>query len=337
MSLPLYLYTGSEFGQRDDAVDAIKSSLKKKIGAIDEHLYYLSETPFSEVMTILQSGTLFSDGVCIVCKNAELLRTKDEIAMLSSWIESKPAENSVLILISDENKVDSKIDKLVPSENKKTFWEMWENQKIPWLTGFFQKNSYTIDTEACQLILDMIENDTQTMKKECSRFFLCFPKDHHVTCDDVESVLTNSREETVFSLFKQIANPKENPQKRFERALEILQKVRLSKDNSSVLIIGALTSCFRKLVTWHKICSNGMEPDEFTLKTKGFSGKLMQTQYRNAAKVWTCGQAAAILADLSSADMEIRNNGNFMEDLLLQKLLYEIILKNGAKSAVAEY
>ena len=81
--VPLYLYTGPEFGKRNEAVEALKNGHKKKFGVIDEHSFYLLETPFSEVMTILQSGTLFSDGVCIVCRNAELIKKKDEIQMIS--------------------------------------------------------------------------------------------------------------------------------------------------------------------------------------------------------------------------------------------------------------
>ena len=58
------------------------SKFEQKFGEIDNHLFYLIETPFSQVMTILQSGTLFSNGVCVVCKNAELLKKKDDIEML---------------------------------------------------------------------------------------------------------------------------------------------------------------------------------------------------------------------------------------------------------------
>ena len=76
MAGQIYLYTGPEFGERNEAVDAVKTALKKKFGDIDEHLFYLQETPFGQIMTILQSGTLFSNGVCVVCKGAELLKKK---------------------------------------------------------------------------------------------------------------------------------------------------------------------------------------------------------------------------------------------------------------------
>lgn len=335
MSAPLYAFTGPEFGLRTEAVDSIKSSLKKKFGVIDEHLFYLQETPFNEVMTILQSGTLFSDGVCIVCKNSELLKKKDEVQMIADWLKDA-AESSVLILVSDEISLDSKVEKLIPPANRKKFWEMFEDKKLPWLYSFFQKNGYSIEEDAARLVLELVENNTQALSAECSRFFICFPKEHRINLDDVESVLTHTREENAFSLFNQIANSTVPAQQNLQKSLEILQKIRLSKENSSVMIIAGLSSCFRKLLTWHNLVQSGTT-DDFTLKTNGFSGSLMQKQYRSAAKVWTKGQTSAILAILASTDASIRAGGTLMEDVLLQKMLYEIVIKKGAVLSSAEY
>ncbi|MCR4948691.1 MAG: DNA polymerase III subunit delta [Treponema sp.] len=317
-SVPLYLYTGPEFGKRNDAVDAIKAAHKKKFGVIDEHSFYLLETPFSQVMTILQSGTLFSDGVCVVCRNAELIKKKEDIQMIADWLEN-PDASAVLILISDEISVDAKLEKLVPPANRKKFWEMFESDKLPWVLTYFSKNGYRIQQPAARLVLELIENNTQALANECSRFFVLFPKDHEITEDDVDSVLTHNREENAFSLFRELANSSENSQLRFEKGLQILQKIRLSKENSSVMIIAGLSSCFKNLILWHKEGENAIH------------GKLLQNQYRSAAKVWSKGQAAAILAVLASTDMEIRSGGSTMEDILLQKMLYEIVIKNGAQ------
>lgn len=315
---PIYLYTGPEFGERSDAVELVKTAHKKKFGEIDEHSFYLLETPFNEVMTILQSGTLFSDGVFVVCKNAELIKSKDDVKMVSDWLENADP-SAVLVLISDEVTVDAKLEKLIPPANRKKFWEMFDDKKLPWLTSFFSKNGYRIQTPAAELILDMVQNNTQALKNECSRFFLCFPKEHEITEEDVESILIHDREETAFTLFNQISESKEVPEVRFEKGLMILQKIRLSKDNSSVMIIAGLSSCFRKLVLWHREGESAI------------SGKLMQKQYARAAKIWSIGQATAILADLAATDMEIRSGGTQMEDILLQKLLYEIIIKKGGQ------
>ena len=315
---PIYLYTGPEFGKRNDAVEALRSKHKKQFGVIDEHSFYLLETPFSQVMTILQSGTLFSDGVFIVCKNAELLKKKDEIQMIADWLEN-PEDSAVLVLISDEISVDSKLEKLIPQSNRQKFWEMFDDKKLPWVVDFFRQNGYRIQQTAAQMILDMVENNTQSLKNECSRFFVCFPKEHEITEADVDSILTHNREETAFTLFNQIADSTENEQQRLEKGLSILQKIRLSKDNSSVMVIAGLSSCFRKLVLWHNEGESAIP------------GTLMQKQYRNAAKIWSLGQATAILAILAATDMEIRSGGTQMEDILLQKMLYEIIIKKGVQ------
>lgn len=332
----IYLYTGPEFGMRDEAVEKVKASLRKKFPNMDERLYFLIDTPLSQIMTELQNGTLFSDATCVVCKNAELLKKKEDIEAINEWIKSCD-DTSILILVSDEISVDSKLDKLVPTANKKKFWEMFDNQKLPWLVDYFKKNGYSIYDDAAELILEMIENNTMALKNECSRFFICFPKDHIITADDVNSVLTHNRDENAFTLFNSISQYKIPAEKRLENGISILQKIRLSKEKSSVALIAGLSSCFRKLITWHKLCPNDKYVDEFTLKTNGFSSKLMQTQYRNAAKIWTFGQATAILALLSNTDMNIRSGGTLLEDIYLEKLLYEIVIKKGSSLETADY
>lgn len=319
---PIYLYTGPEFGLRNDAVELLRAKHKKQFGEIDEHSFYLMETPLSQVMTILQSRTLFSNGIFVVCKSAELLKKKEEIQMLTDW-SAVSDSSSVLVLISDEVSVDAKLEKLVPPSNRQKFWEMFEDRKVEWLTDYFRKNGYRIKNSAISLILDMVENNTQALKAECSRFFVCFPKDHEITTDDVDSLIFHNKEENAFSLFNAIADSSESQQMRFEKGVDILQKIRFSKENSSVVVIAGLSSCFRKLILWHKEGEAAI------------SGKTQQRQYRNAARIWSIGQATAILADLAAIDMEIRSCGSMMEDILLQKLLYEIVMKNGAQLAVA--
>jgi DNA polymerase-3 subunit delta len=85
------------------------------------------------------------------------------------------------------------------------------------------------------------------------------------------------------------------------------------------MIIAGLASCFRKLEDWHKRGEAAIPQT------------MLQKQYRSAAKVWELKHTAAILAVLASTDMEIRSGRAQMEDVLLQKMLYEIVIKNGAQ------
>lgn len=335
MNLPVYLYTGPEAGERNDSVQLIKDSLKKKYGQVEEYLFYASETPAAEYMSILQNESLFAESSCVVVKNADFIKKKDEIEIITSWISSVKSESSVLILISDSISVDTKIDKAIPASNKKIFWEMFEDRKAPWLISFFNKNGYKITDDAVSLILDMIENNTEALKNECSRFFICFSKEHLIDCDDVDAILAHNREENAFSLFDAMSDCSQDISIRFEKSMEILQKIRLSKENSSVMILAGLTSCFRKLEIWQKLSSAGTV-DDFNLKINGFSSKKMKQQYGRAARIWSFGQTVAILSLLAETDMNIRSGGTLLEDTFLQKVLYEIIIKKGATSASYE-
>lgn len=332
----VYLYTGPENGEKNDAVQNVRAALKKKFGETEEYSYYASETPVKDFMGILENESLFANAVCVTVKNAETLKKKEDIETITKWISDSTSESNVLILTSDEISIDTKIEKAIPASNKKIFWEMFENQKVPWIQNFFRKNGYSIQEEAAEDILEMIENNTEALKNECSRFFILFPKGTQITAKDVDSVLSHSREENAFTLFEAMAEEIPEQEKRLEKSLDILQKIRLSKENSSVMIIAGLTSCFRKLLLWHKLRVQGQN-DDFNLKINGFASKKLKTQYSKAANHWTSGQTTAILADLANSDMEIRSSGTLLEDTILQKLIYEIIVKKGATCASYDF
>ncbi|MBP3709877.1 MAG: DNA polymerase III subunit delta [Treponema sp.] len=334
MDAPLYVYTGPEFGERDDAVAAVKTAMKKKYGALDEYLFYAGETPVSEILTILQSSGLFTNASCVVVKSAEIIKKKEDVQALCNWAKTAAENTNALVLVSDEIALDKSLEKAAPASHKKIFWEMFEDRKIPWLVNFFNKNGYRIDEGAAEDILDMIENNTQALRNECARFFVLFPKEHEITSEDVEAVLAHNRTENAFTLFDTMT-ANETATRRFELSLDVLQKIRLSKDASSVMIIAGLTSCFRRLQTWHMLAAS-RQNDDFNLKTHGFSSRKAKAQYSRASTIWSPGQTAAILATLSQTDMDIRSSGALLEDTMLQRAIYEIVVKKGGSCSAYE-
>lgn len=334
MSAPIYLFTGPEFGERDEQVESIKQQQKKQFGDVDEYLLYASDSKLEDVVAKLQTESLFDPATCIVLRQAELIKKKDEISLLDSWlksVESKPKEDrnsSILILVSDEISVDAKLSKLVPKENQKIFWELSGARLENWLREYFRKNGFGIEQPAVEEILELVEGNTAALKSECSRFFVVFEKGHVVTEDDVDKLLAHNREENAFTLFNALCDTSETSQKRLENSLGILEKILLSKTNNSVVLIAGLASCFRKLQLWHSIHIGNYNPD---LKSSGFTSKKQISQYTRAAQIWNFGQTTAITALISKADMEIRSGGQNVQKTLLSLLLYEIVMKNGAR------
>lgn len=334
MSAPIYLFSGPEIGERSEAVAAVKDSLKKKFGSLESYTYYSVETDPQSALVQLYSESLFSAATCVVYNGAETIKKKEDIDKIASW-SNGAGEASVLILVSDEISCDSKLEKIVPKENRKTFWEMFEDRKIPWLKNYFSKNGFSIDDDACEEILDLVENNTQALKSECSRFFVCFEPGTKITVQNVDQLIEHNREESAFTLFDAMAQHSKGADERLETALGILQKIRLSKDSSSVALLAGLSYCFRRLEAWQNLERAGKN-DDFSLKTNGFASKKSRSQFSSAARVWTLGQTVAIKALIARVDMQIRSSGSGMEDTLLQTLIYSIVVKKGASLSVWE-
>lgn len=344
MAAPVYLLTGPEIGERNDYIEKLKADVKKRFGASDDYLFYAADTRVQDVVARLRTESLFCPATVIVLRGAEQIKLKDDIALLGEWVASvtpsakntSPAESSVLILVSDAVSVDAKLEKLVPKEHKKIFWELFEERKEAWVQNFFRKNGYAIDADAVDTVLAMVENNTEELRNECGRFFLCFPQDHVITGADVEQLLAHNREESAFTLFDAMADADSSVQKRLEGALQILQKILLTKNGNAVMLIAGLASCFRRLLAWHRLHAAGAYADDITLRQNGFAGKTIRAQYARAARVWTQGQAAGIVALLSKTDMEIRALGTAFVETQLTLMVYEIVVKRGAYTASYE-
>ena len=329
--IPVYLFLGPEFGLRNEAIEKQKIEAEKKFGTLDYHLLYAQDVSLGEVLSILQGGSLFANARFVVLRNAELIKNKDDIELLRNWIEglkSQKYDDVFLFLVSDETSVDKKLENLIPKDNKQVFWEMFENRKEEWLTNFFAKNGFKIQEDAVAAILEMIENNTEALRNECSRFFLCFEKNHLITEEDVEQILAHNREESPFTLFNAISDYVKPASARFESALSILRKIRNSKESNAVQFIAGLTWCFRKLKLWQEVNGDG-SLGEFDLKKHGFSSKKMQTQYKNASRVWDYRETNKILAILADTDIQLRQLGTNAEDNLLELMIYSIIIKKG--------
>lgn len=323
----IYLFTGPEIGEKNEAISNIRSQAEKDFGALEEYKYYASDIRIADLVSQLQNLSLFSSSLFIVVKNAELIKLKADIDLLASWIKDPGENKNILILVSDEKSIDSKLEKLVPSNHKKIFWELFEDRKKAWLINFFKKNDFKITSDAVDEILDLIENNTDTLKSECTKFFFCFEKGHEVTVKDVEKVLTHGKDETVFTLFEALTDISKSKSQRFETSLEIMQKILLIKSGSEKPLLAGLMSCFRKVKLWNSLHSNS-KPTDTELKAAGFS-KMFYSQYQNAAKIWTSGAVSSILALLANIDIKIIESNSSLSYTLMTSMIYSIVMKNG--------
>jgi DNA polymerase-3 subunit delta len=330
-SAPIWLFTGPEIGERNTAIEQLRAAAIKRSGAIDAHNLYATDVRVGEVIGLLQNGTLFADARFVVLKNAELIKKKEDIELLAAWVgESAGVTDASLILVSEETGVDKKIEALIPKDQKRIFWELFENRKEQWITDFFRKEGYGIEPDAVASILDLVENNTDALKTACSRFTLFFPAGYRITEKDTDDMLAHNREESPFSLFDSLASDD------LEGAIEIYRKLSMSKESSPVAIIAGLTFCFRRLGDWHRLAAEG-STEEFSLKKAGFTSKRAIDQYRMAARRWDSATTARALSLLASTDLELRSTGTALQDCLMETMLYSLARRGARELARAEY
>ena len=311
-----YLFTGPEIGERQDAIHHIRGELTKKYGAPpEEHSFYTSEISVSDIVSILRNGSLFSDARLIHIKNAELIKKKEDVELLASYI-AQPQEDTTLILISDEIGIDKRLEASIPKEQKKIFWELFENRKIEWVTAFFRKAGFQIQKDAVETILELIQNNTEALRQECSRLFLFLDKEVPVSATLVEQYLAHTRQESAFSLFSQIA------QGNREKSLEILHTLLDAKESPQAIIAG-LTWSFRKLADYLTLVE-ARQLNDFDLKKIGLASNRAQRDYQEAAKRYTTRGAMQALALLAEWDIQLRSMGSAVELILMDIYLLKI-------------
>lgn len=333
MENPVWLFMGPEIGERNAAVQTISKTLLKKYGDVEIHTIYAGETGIGSVVSLLQNASLFSPAKLVILKSAELIKKKEDVDLLTAWIDSVSKKNvqndSFLILISEETSLLKKITDAIPKTQQKIFWEMFENKKYEWIRNFFFKEEIKIEDTAINMLLELVENNTDALKTACSNLSLFLQKGAHITQEDIEKFFAHTKEESPFTLFNALTFND------LEAALSITQKLLLAKNSSPVQIIAGLTYCFRRLNDWHKAHRENAYLDDFALKRYGFTSKLAITQYTRAAKLWDEHICVKIIGLLAETDLKLRSIGTTLQNTIMEMCLYEITVKKGC--GIAKY
>ncbi len=241
MASGIYLLLGPENGQKIESL----AGLRKRITAAakeapEEHRYYPFKAEYLDLVAILRNTSLFSRHRLVILNQAHELKNRADVDILRDYC-SRPADDATFVMVSDLYQIDRRIADKVPKENRKVFWELFDNQKRAWISGFFQNAGYSIDTEAVELMLELVENDTQDLKRECERLALFLADGGRITVDQVEELIYHSKSESVFTLFDKMA------QGDFAASLEILQSIKLAGDGDPAKVLGGLVWQLRRL------------------------------------------------------------------------------------------
>jgi len=309
-----YIFLGPEIGQKHDEIAALRNKLAAK-GIFEETVFYAGETSALTMANAIQNRSLFTQCNLFIIKNADQIKKKDEVSLIASCMKELDAE-TMLVLVSDECKLDSGIDNSCPKENRKVFYEMFENQKSEWVNSFFRRGGYRIDSDGVDTILEMVENNTDALRRECSRLMLLLPKDGTISAEDIEQRLSHSRQESAFTLFSRIAAGD------ISRSVESLHTLLAAKEKPQS-ILAALASCFKKLRDYMSLAKNG-EPNNFELKKIGIFSPKARSDYAMAMRRYNAATADSGMALTAEYDILTRSSGTALEVTLMDVYLLKL-------------
>jgi len=312
-----FIYLGPELGKKQDAVDAVK----KKFLDAEEYVFYAGEAAVSLIADTIQNQNLFAESRIIIIKNAEALKKKDDIELLVSCIKNLE-DNTALILLSDENRLAAGLDDAVPKSNKQVFYELFEREKTDWLRQFFKREGYNIDSGCIDTILEMVENNTDAMRRECSRLIAFLPKEKPVNRDDIEKWLSHNREESPFTLFSRIAAGD------ISKALESLAVMTGAKESAQGILAG-LAWQFRKLASYLTLAQRGETNNYAELKRLGLSAPKVKEDFAAAARRYNADAVQACLALTAKYDILLRSTAAAFENILMDRYIIAIINRGG--------
>lgn len=319
----VYLLLGPEEGvKREFLLDLKNRVLKEAGGNLEEFRYYPFEIAMAEVVSRIQNGSLFSNQKWVVIPQVETVK-QGEAAVLGAYC-AKPAEDTTLALLSSgtDRDIAKAISKNIPKAQVKIFWELFENQKQNWIRSFFQKWNIQINEDTVELILELVENNTWELRRECEKLALFFGEGRKLSRDDVDHYIYHSKEENVFTLFDRFAGGE------FIRALEVLNKIGLSGEFQPVQLLGGLLWQFKRLHSL-SLQVEGHIPFEEACRKLRIMGKRMQRIYRQAQQRYSSRDVERIIAQAEKTDGSLREGSGSAQGLILEMFLYYAVEKKG--------
>ncbi len=318
----VYLLAGPEVGKRAAFGAELRAAIASADGAPpEEHRAYASETGIGEVLGLLRNGSLFSSRRIVEYRGAELIKGKEDLGALAAYLAA-PARDAVLLLVTEAFYAEKALEEAVGKERKRTFFEMFENEKPRWIQNKLREMGLGIDEGGIEAILELVENESGALEAACSRLAVVFPRGAVLTEDEVEAAIARNRQEDAFSLFDRIAGGG------LEEALETLEAVLADRRGDAVQIISALTWAFRRLGRLHALMEEGEGLESACMRLQ-MRSKALQRQSAAAARRFSRLECERVILLASTFDAKARAMGSLYERTLLQLLVYGIMVKKG--------
>ena len=277
----------------------------------------------SDVVLCLRNQTLFSRHRLVILFGVEEVKRAEEVKILAEYLGA-PSSDATLLLVGGgyAGEVDRKIVSAIPKDHQKIFWEMFDNQKQGWIMNFFRQRKIAVDPAAVDYILDMVENNTREMRTECERLALFFGPGASIGLVEAEQYIFHSKEENVFTLFDRLC------ERELASAVEVLDKILLSREAEATQIASGLLMQFRRLASLKRLLAENYEASEAFSRLR-ITSKRSQRTYLEGSRRFSPSDLSAVRLLLVTFDERFRSLKADLHALLLHLLVYYIVQRAG--------
>ena len=294
-----YILAGPETGRREAFIRELLDSLTKKDGASPEYSrIYAGEVQAEQLVGLLQNASLFSSRRVVEYRNAEAVSGKAAVSALESYIKN-PADDAILILVTETYSVAKAIEAAVGAANKKMFWELRDSEKPAWIKEKLARERLSADDGAIEAVLELVENETSALESACIVLAACFPAGTRLGADDVEAALSKSRQEDAFSLFDRMGGGD------LASALSVLDTLLADRQSEPSQIVAALLWSFRKVERLQRGIASGASLDDLFRQEK-VSSKTGQKKFKTAMQRYSAEDCGRIVRAASETDGALR-------------------------------
>lgn len=296
---PIYFFYGDE----PYLIDQIPSRFKQSV--LDEStydfnysLFYAGDADIQIIKDTIETLPVMTMQRLVIVKNCQQFNEKEWQDLQS--VISNPVESTVLVMMAD--KIDKRkkgikllMDHAVTSEFKKPY----ENQVPQWINYIAQGFELKFTQEATHRIHRLVGNNLSEISHQIEKIKNFVGDKSTVDLDDVNNVVSSSREESVFDFTKAIGKK--------DRVTALEQLVQLiDQGQSEIGIVSLLARHMRILLTVRSGLDNGIGGTKLAsiaqVPTYFIEG------YCDQAKVWPVKKIEEAMVILSDTDRALKSS-----------------------------
>jgi DNA polymerase-3 subunit delta len=311
-----FLFIGPDRGRQQAEIQKVTQALKARLKDEPETIsYYADQDDIDKLLANLRNGSLFYPHLLAIVNRCESF-TPTEVKKIQAYWQKPNSQCTVIFTSEEYSEVKDKF-KFVPKDQMQVFWEVDDKEKPGWLRAYIQRKGGTIESDALELLCELVESDTLSMQRECDTLLIVRP-DHKVTLADVEAYIFHSREENVYTLFEMVLALD------FDAALAALQKIILSQEADPVQVVIGLQWQFRNLLALKRKAGRGPAPREMMYEFRIRQPRSQQI-HNKALREWELEDIEKRLHALSVYDLQVRQTRSGMQSVLLELMLHQLI------------